>query len=154
MKRKFAVRTFATWPGILLALAAGWVPVAAQDNPALEGKNQKLVMDWYREVIVFAHVDLAAKYMADTYVEHDPNVTGGRKEFVAYHGKTPARPIQAALPNRPVQVFAKGDYVVLAWEHSDNDPKTNSPYKFTTYDVVRVKDGKIQEHWNSLKKNP
>jgi predicted SnoaL-like aldol condensation-catalyzing enzyme len=153
MERTFAARMFKICPRILLALAAGCGALAAQDNSVLEGKNQKLVMDWYREVIAFGHVDLASKYMADTYVEHDPNITGGRKEFVAYYGKTPARPIQAALPIQPVQAFAKGDYVVLAWEHSDHDPKTNSPYKYTTYDMARVKDGKIQEHWDSLRKN-
>jgi predicted SnoaL-like aldol condensation-catalyzing enzyme len=144
---------FARWTGILAVLTAGCFSAAAQGNPAEESKNQELVMDWYREVIAFGHVDLAPKYMADTYVEHDPNITGGRKEFVAYHGKTPARPIQAGLATPPVQAFAKGDYVVLVWEHSDNDPQTKTPYKYVTYDVVRVKEGKIQEHWDSLRKS-
>jgi len=144
---------FARWTGILVVLATGCFSAAAQGNSVEEAKNQKLVMDWYREVIAFGHVDLAPKYMADAYVEHDPNFTGGRKEFVAYYGKTPARPIQAALPTKPVQTFAKGDYVVLTWEHSENDPQTNTPYTYITYDVVRVKDGKIQEHWDSLRKS-
>ncbi len=154
MKLAFATRKSARSPAVLVALAVGCISAAAQSNPAQEAKNQKLVMDWYREVIAFGHVDLAPKYMADTFVEHDPNLTGGRKEFVAFHGKTPTRPIQAALRTRPVQAFAKGDYVVLVWEHSDNDPQTSTPYKYITYDVVRVKDGKIQEHWDSLRKNP
>jgi predicted SnoaL-like aldol condensation-catalyzing enzyme len=144
-----------------LVFISGWVMccsmVSAQDA-ALEAKNQKLVTDWYREVIAFGHVDLASKYMADDYIEHDPNLigdkpVGGTKEFVAFHGKNPPRPIQAALPVKPVQSFAKGDYVIMAWEHDDKDPKSGTPYKFITYDITRVKNGKIQEHWDSLKKN-
>jgi len=150
---KPATRMFARWTAILAALAAGGFSAAAQGNSVDEAKNQKLVMDWYREVIAFGHVDLAPKYMADAYVEHDPNITGGRTEFVSYYSKTPPRSIQAALRTRPVQAFAKGDYVVLVWEHSDNDPQTSTPYKYITYDVVRVKDGKIQEHWDSLRKS-
>jgi predicted SnoaL-like aldol condensation-catalyzing enzyme len=93
-------------------------------------------------------VDHAAKYMADDYIEHDPSISGGRSGFVQHYGNASARPAQA----KPVEAFAKGDYVVLAWEHSDADPKTSTPYKFFTYDVVRVKNGKIQEHWNNAKR--
>lgn len=138
----------------LLALSA----IACQTLPAAEtpseAKNQALVMNWYREVIAFGHVELAPKYMASDYVEHDPNITGGLAGFVKHYGATPARPIQPQLATAPVQAFTKGDYVTLVWEHDDKDPKTSTPYKFITYDIVRVKNGKIQEHWNNARIAP
>jgi len=146
------MRRSAKWLGLTVGCAMLCAPLWAQDA-AQEAKNQKLVMDWYREVIAFGHVDLASKYMASDYIEHDPNLTGGLKEFLAFHGKMPPKPIQAALPMKPVEAFAKGDYVIMAWEHNDKDPKTGSAYKFITYDITRVKNGKIQEHWDSLRKN-
>ena len=144
------------WLGFAAGCAMSIAPLLAQD-PAQEAKNQKLVTDWYREVIAYGHVELAPKYMAASYIEHDPNIlagkaSGGTKEFVAFHGKNPPKPIQASLPAKPVAAFAKGDYVVLSWEHDDKDPKSGTPYKYITYDITRVKDGKVQEHWDSLKK--
>jgi predicted SnoaL-like aldol condensation-catalyzing enzyme len=124
-------------------------------NSAQETQNQQLVLNWYREVIAFGHVDLAAKYMANGYVEHDPNIGGGNlAAFVKFYGSKPARPVQPALPKAPAQMFTKGDYVTLVWEHDDRDPKTSTPYKYFTYDVTRVKEGKIQEHWNNARLAP
>ena len=136
---------------ILISLMIGATVLNAQ-NMQQESKNLKMVLDWYREVITFGHVDMASKYMADNYMEHDPNLAGGRKEFVAFYGKNPPRPIQASLPTQPAKSFAKGDYVVLVWEHPDKDAISGTPYSYFTYDVVHVKDGKIQEHWSSLPK--
>jgi predicted SnoaL-like aldol condensation-catalyzing enzyme len=123
-------------------------PLVAQSNSAQESKNQQMVLNWYRDVIMSGHVDQASKYMADDYIEHDPTISGGRAGFLQHYSSALARPAQA----KPVEAFAKGDYVVLTWEHSDKDPQTSTPYKYFTYDVVRVKDGKIQEHWDNAKR--
>jgi predicted SnoaL-like aldol condensation-catalyzing enzyme len=45
-----------------------------------------------------------------------------------------------------------GKTVVMVWEHPDKDARTGTPYSYFTYDVVRVMDGKIQEHWNSIRR--
>jgi predicted SnoaL-like aldol condensation-catalyzing enzyme len=96
---------------------------------------------------------MAPKYMADDYVEHNPNIGDNRAAFVAYFGKTPARAIQPTLPKQPVKAFGKNDYVVLIWEHDDKD-QTGKPIKYNTYDILRMQNGKIQEHWDGEKKNP
>ncbi len=147
---------FMTWGGFKMLgcaviLAAGCGALRAQDG-AQEAKNQKLVLEWYREVIVNGHVELAPKYMAANYVEHDPNINGGQAEFVAYYGKMPKKPVKSALPTQPDRMFTKADYVVLVWELGDKDAKGNM-YKYNVFDVVRVSDGKIAEHWNSVGKN-
>jgi predicted SnoaL-like aldol condensation-catalyzing enzyme len=137
--------------GGALGLAFGCGHLVAQNSSAQEQKNQELVMNWWREVVTFGHVDLAPKYMADDYVEHSATKQSGRAGFIKYVSRTPAKPIQSKLPSPPAKSFAKGDYVVMVWEHSDKDPKTSTPYKYFTYDVVRVKNGKIQEHWDNAR---
>jgi len=127
--------------------AGGCLPLAAQSSSAQESKNQQMVLSWYRDVIVSGHVDQAPKYMADDYIEHDPAISGGRTGFVQHYSNASARPPMS----KPAEAFAKGDYVVLVWERSDNDPKTSTPYKYFMYDVARVKNGKIQEHWDNVK---
>ncbi len=133
--------------GAVALLALARVPMLAQS--AQEEQNQKTAMSWYREMIQFGHVDQASKYMADDYIEHDPRISGGKAGFVRYYQNPSSRPAEAA----PITSFSQGDYVVIVWSRDDKDPKTSTPYKYTTYDVVRIKNGKIQEHWNNAKQN-
>jgi predicted SnoaL-like aldol condensation-catalyzing enzyme len=153
-KAGIGMRWFA---GLIAFLALMAAPVRAQSKQmtAQEQANLKLVMDWWREVVFAHHVDLAQKYMAGDFVQHDPNFPNGLAAFVEILGKRPAQAIPAALTHPPVKAFAKGNYVALVWEHEDPDPADRSKtYKFNTFDVVRVQDGKIQEHWDSSMKNP
>jgi predicted SnoaL-like aldol condensation-catalyzing enzyme len=145
----------------LLALAAqvlllvGGTPLAAQSRTAQEEKNVKLVLDFWREVLVARHTELAPKYMAEGYIQHNPNVPTGRAGFVTFFSKFPQQPIPATRPNPPIQVLTKGDLVVLVWDHEAKDPADPSKtYKYNSFDMFRVSDGKIQEHWDSAMKNP
>jgi predicted SnoaL-like aldol condensation-catalyzing enzyme len=133
-----------------LALGALACASAFGAPTADEAKKQEMVMNWYREVVVFGHTELASKYMANSFVEHDPTVGTDLASFVKHYGGAP-KAMQAQLPKAPIKAFTKGDYVTLVWEHDDKDPKTSTPYKYISYDVVRVKDGKIQEHWDSAR---
>ena len=139
------------FPGFALALfIAGASPATAQSADKQEGDNLSVVLSWYRDVITFRHVEMASKYMAPDYVEHAATIGTNLAQFVDYYGKVAPQPIGGGPI--PSVYFAKGDYVVLVWERPDNDPKTGTPYKYFVYDVVRVKNGKIQEHWDSVKK--
>ena len=143
----------------VLLLAAVRSPAVSQEtNPNMtkqEKENLKFVLDWWREVLVARHVELAPKYQADDYIQHDPNIPTGRDAFVKVIGRRPAEPIPDVLPNLPVAEFAKGDYVVLVWNRFAVDPtKPNAAYVYNHFDVLRLQNGKIQEHWNSNKKNP
>ena len=64
---------------VLLLWAA---PLAAQSNTmtAAEQANLRFVLDWWREVLEARHLDLAPKYMAETYIQHYINVQTGRAD--------------------------------------------------------------------------
>jgi len=127
----------------------------AQAMTAQEKKNVKVVLDFWREVLIARHTDLAPKYMAEGYIQHNPNVPTGRAGFVEFFSKRPPQPIPATLPNQPIKMFAQGDYVVLIWDHDGKDPADPSKtYKYNTFDMFRVTGGLIQEHWDSAMKNP
>jgi predicted SnoaL-like aldol condensation-catalyzing enzyme len=139
----------------VMLLAGSRVPAMAQGTmSATEKANLQLVLDWWREVLQAGHMDLAPKYMAEGYIQHNPNISTGRAAFTEMFGRRPPRPIAATLANPPVIQFAKGDYVVLVWEREDKDPADPAKtYKYNFFDVMRVKDGKVQEHWDSVMKN-
>lgn len=153
------------WAGAL-ALAAGIGLVAAESiNPptkpqtapltAQEKKNLDMVLTWWREVIDGGHLELAPNFQAEDYIQHNPNVPTGRAGFVEFFGKfaKPKNPIPATMTNPPVVKGAKGDYVWLIFEHEDTDPRDASKtYHYNSFDVLRIQNGKVQEHWDSAQK--
>jgi len=145
-----------------LAMLAS-VPLAGQTGPqpkvpmnAQEKKNLQFVLDWWRQVIQARHVELAEKYQAEDYIQHNPNIPTGRAAFVkAFGARPPVNPIPDKLSPAPVAAFARGDYVALIWERQDKDPTDPSKmYYYNTFDVVRIENGKVREHWDSAVKNP
>jgi len=152
----------------MLMLATSAVPVVAQSvNPsttpqtapmtASEQKNLDMVLTWWREVIQARHIELAEKYQAENYIQHNPNVPTGRAAFVKFVSSrgTPVDPIPAKLSPEPVVKGAKGDFVWLVFEHEAPDPQDLSKtYHLYSFDVLRIQDGKIQEHWDDARKMP
>jgi predicted SnoaL-like aldol condensation-catalyzing enzyme len=122
-----------------------------------EKKNLDMVLDWWRVVIQGGHLDQTSKYQAEDYIQHNPNVNTGREGFVAFFSRfsKPKDPIPATLANPPVVKGAKGDYVWLIWETESKDPRDPSKtYHSNSFDVLRIQNGKVQEHWDSAMKMP
>lgn len=151
--------------GSLIAIGGGTLlaesinpPTTPQTAPmtAQENKNLDLVLNWWREVLDGGHVELAPKYQAEDYIQHNPNVPRGRAGFVAFFTKIskPKNPIPEKLENPPVVKGARGDYVWLIFETEKKDPRDASKtYHANTFDVMRIQNGKIQEHWDSYQKS-
>lgn len=141
-----------------LAPAAAQVAVvAAPDHGALLAsadpqlaKNKRLVYDFWREVFEAGHLELAEKYMAEGYIQHNPGVPTGRAAFVDFFGqfKKP-RAIEAKVSAPLVSITAEGDLVVLSFVRDVVDTKdTSKKYTTTWFDMFRIENGKIAEHWD------
>ena len=135
-------------------------PTVVQTSPAMtdqERRNLAFVRDWWREVIQGGHLDLSSKYQADDYIQHNPNVPTGRAAFVTFFqnvvGVKPANPIPATLDPPPVVSGAKGDFVFLIFEQESPDPRdATKTYHHNSFEVLRLANGKVQEHWDSFKR--
>jgi predicted SnoaL-like aldol condensation-catalyzing enzyme len=113
-------------------------------------RNKRFVYDFWREVFEAAHMDLAPGYMAESYIQHNPNVPSGRQAFIDFFSKIrkPA-PIEARVKAPLVAMLADGDLVVMAFAREYPDPKDPSQkYTTTWFDMFRLADGKIAEHWD------
>ncbi len=127
-------------------------PMNKQDK-----KNLDMVLEWWRVVIQGGHLDQTSKYQAEDYIQHNPNVNTGRAGFVEFFSKfsKPKDPIPDKIVNPPVAMGAKGDYVWLIWETEQKDPRDPSKtYHSNSFDVLRIQNGKVQEHWDSAMKMP
>jgi len=144
--------------GLLALLFAACLPTSAQDMPSTmtsqEKANVKMVLNWWREVIIAHHVELAPNYQAEDYIQHNPNIPTGRAAFVKFFSSLgPPVPIPDRLPDPPAVAFGKGGYVVLVWNHSAVDPANpGRTYTYNSFDCLRIQNGKVQEHWDDAQK--
>ena len=122
----------------------------ANADPKLAA-NKKLVYDFWREVFEGGHLELADKYLAETYIQHNPNVPTGRAGFVEFFKKfSKPKDIQARVKTPLVSIVAEGDTVVLVFVSERPNPKDASKkYTTTWFDMFRVENGKIAEHWDA-----
>jgi len=125
----------------------------ASTEPRLAA-NKRLVYDFWREVFEGGHMELADKYMAESYIQHNPNVPTGRKAFVDFFSKfAKPKPIEPRVKAPLVAVTAEGNLVVLSFVRELPDPKDASKkYTTTWFDMFRIEDGKIAEHWDPAPK--
>jgi predicted SnoaL-like aldol condensation-catalyzing enzyme len=149
---------------LLAGTAEAQVPVTANaDHEAMLrsadpqlAKNKRFVYDFWREVFEAAHMDLAPKYMAEGYIQHNPLVPTGRQAFIDFFTKVrKPSPIEPRVKAPLVSITAEGDLVTLSFvreypEPSDADKK----YTTTWFDMFRIVDGKIAEHWDPAVKRP
>jgi predicted SnoaL-like aldol condensation-catalyzing enzyme len=143
-----------------LAAVAQLAVVAAPDQEALlagdahAAANKRLVYDFWREVFEGGHMELADKYMAESYIQHNPNVPTGRAAFIeAFSKRVKPQAIQTRIKAPVVAIVAEGDYVILAFAREAVDPKDPSrKYTTTWFDMFRIESGKIAEHWDPAQK--
>ena len=161
------LRTKVIFCGIALAcagtVAAQVPPTAAPDQAALLkskdpklAANKKLVFDAWRAIVQGAHTELAPKYFTETYIQHNPNVATGLPAMVAYMKATrPVKPIEPTIHFPVIAMMAEGDLVMLATVSYSPDPENpGHNYAGTHFDMFRIENGKIAEHWDSVAKDP
>ena len=112
--------------------------------------NKKLVYNFWREVFEGGHLELAPKYMTESYIQHNPNVPTGRQAFVDFFSKfAKPKPIADTIKAPLVAIIAEGNLVVLTFKQTHDDPKQpGKQYTTTWFDMFRVENGKIAEHWD------
>ena len=141
--------------------AAADEPVVATDHAALLASpdpklaaNKQLVYDMYRIVLQAGRADRAGDYIAEGYVQHNPNAEQGLQGLVDYVRKTrPERAIEDKLELPLVHLMAEGDYVTTTFVRPEKDAQGNTYYS-SWFDLYRIEDGKIVEHWDPALKAP
>ena len=136
------------------ALAQLPVEMEANQRALLESRdavlaaNKKLVFDFWRVVLQAHYVDRAPEYLAESYIQHNPNVATGRAAFMAFFSQFPPEPVKDTIDDL-VGIVAERDLVVLALRRELPDLEhEGQTYTTTWFDMFRVADGKIVEHWD------
>lgn len=135
-------------------------PQVAQDQQALLtspdpklAANKRLVYDMYRIVLQAGIWERAGEFIRDDYVQHNPNAGQGLSGVQEYIRKTrPERPIKDTLELPLINLIAERDYVMTAFVRPEKDASGQTYYS-TWFDLYRIQDGKIAEHWDPMLKS-
>ena len=116
-----------------------------------QAANKRLVYDFWREVFEGGHLELADKYLAESYIQHNPRVPTGRAGFVEFFGKLARpKPIEPRVRAPIVSIIAEGELVLLSFVREYPDAREpGKTYTSTWFDLFRVRDGRIVEHWDA-----
>ncbi len=143
----------------LMAMARAQVPpVASPDQlPMLKSadpvlaRNKRLVFDFWRIVFEGGHMERAPDFMTESYIQHNPNVKSGRQAFIDTIGKVRRpKPIAPLIKVPVVAITADRDIVTVATVRKVRDSKhPDHIYYMTWFDMFRIENGKIAEHWDS-----
>jgi predicted SnoaL-like aldol condensation-catalyzing enzyme len=135
-------------------------PQVAHDHQALLASpdprlaaNKKLVYDMYRIVLQAGIWEGAGEFIRDDYLQHNPNAGQGLAGVQDYIRKTrPERPIKDTLELPLINLIAEGDNVLTAFVRPEKDANGQTYYS-TWFDLYRIQDGKIAEHWDPMLKS-
>jgi predicted SnoaL-like aldol condensation-catalyzing enzyme len=134
-------------------------PVVSQDHAALLASddprlaaNKQLVYDMYRIVLQGGHWDRAHEFVAEGYIQHNPNAAQGLQGLIDYvRASRPVREIKDTLDLPLIHLMAEGDYVTTAFVRPEKDANGETYYS-SWFDLYRIEDGKIVEHWDPMLK--
>ncbi len=109
--------------------------------------NRRLVTDFYQSVLIEGQLSLAANYLGDQYHQHNPQIGDGLEGFTAFFNYIQENQIPFSV-TKTHRSIAEGNFVLL---HSEGQIG-GTPHAF--FDLFRVDDGKIVEHWDVVQAIP
>ncbi|MEX1155065.1 nuclear transport factor 2 family protein [Parvibaculum sp.] len=107
--------------------------------------NKALVVELYERVIGEGDIALADRLLAPGYIQHNPNVPGGRDGFKQYFSAIHAR---FRIDVDILSVVAEGDMVVIHVEQKVRSRLFS--LTIVAMDRFRVENGQIAEHWDVM----
>ena len=127
----------------------------ASDNPQLAA-NKKLVYDFRREVFNGGNASKIPQFIAKDFIQHNPTMPSGIQAFMAFMSDR-ASGGNTTPPTIPdlVSIVAENDMVILAFRREMDDPRNpGQTYTTTWFDMFRIENNMIAEHWDYGTINP
>lgn len=122
------------------------------DSPELAA-NKRLVFDMWRQLVDAGREEAADLYLADDYIQHNPNAATGRAGAKDYFSSLEDQPIAMTIRSPLVAMVAEGDIVVQVLKTEMPVPyREGETYTSTWFDMYRIEDGRIAEHWDAAMK--
>ncbi len=115
--------------------------------------NKRLVWDMWRTLLNGYHIDRAGEFIHKDYIQHNPMANTGLEGMQNFFRSLNRPPVEIpdAIPEGVVAVMAEGDLVTIAFPRAYKD-SCGRDYVSTWFDMFRIKDGLIVEHWDAAQR--
>jgi predicted SnoaL-like aldol condensation-catalyzing enzyme len=117
-------------------------------------ENKQVLRELYEEIFQKHRLDLVDRFIADDYVQHNPDLPAGKAGFVEFHVDFfTAMPDAFAAIN---EMVAERDlvwvYNTITGTHTGPGiaglPPTGNQIRYDVVDMFRLRDGKLVDHWD------
>jgi len=108
--------------------------------------NKALVLAGIRGVFIDRDPTVLDRLFSDDYRQHNPQIPNGTAAIKALLAS-----LSADFKYEPGLVVAEGDYVTTAFVRPEKDA-AGETYYATWFDLYRIENGKIAEHWDPMLK--
>jgi predicted SnoaL-like aldol condensation-catalyzing enzyme len=125
-----------------------------KDQDTSLAANKRLVFDMWRSIVNAGRVEMADEMLQEGYIQHSPVLPTGRAAFKAVFSAVKRREIPELVAPSLVTIIAEGDLVVMALRETFPEPGGNGQYSTTHFNLFRVEDGRLAEHWHSVQAPP
>ena len=121
-------------------------PASADEK--LTARNKAVVRNFYTTVLIARDVDAAPRFLRADYIQHNPQVPTGLKGFMDAFRERFAQKFPPDYKRELLNVVGENDMVVIyvrqTWTGRDGQHR-----QALGFDMFRVQDGKIAEHWDA-----
>jgi predicted SnoaL-like aldol condensation-catalyzing enzyme len=114
-------------------------------------ENRDLVREFVDVVFKQGRIDRLPEYIGDSYVQHDPNAEDGLAGLRAFFASTEQSGLALGIEDSQL-VVADGNFVFVGSE-GFYGPRDERPYA-VFYDLYRVEEHKLVEHWDIIPSLP
>ncbi len=118
---------------------SGMAEVTMEES--LKNKNKALVLEAFDTLFNRRDYAAAERFWSPDYIQHSAHIEPGRDGLFDLVRSAPA-----TLKYEPGLIVAEGDYVIVHGRFSGR----GSPVNWIAADILRIKDGILQEHWDVL----
>ncbi|HUD24965.1 MAG TPA: ester cyclase [Burkholderiaceae bacterium] len=140
VRRRVSILIFTTALSILAQ------PASADEK--LTARNKAVVRDFYITVLIGRDVDAAPRFLREDYIQHNAQVPTGLKGFMDTFRERFAQKLPPDYKRELLNVIGENDMVVIyvrqTWTGRDGQH-----HEALGFDMFRVHDGKIAEHWDA-----
>jgi predicted SnoaL-like aldol condensation-catalyzing enzyme len=117
--------------------------------------NKRLVFDFWRSVLNAGRLELIDELLAEDYIQHSPVLPTGRAALKRAFSIVERRDEIPELVEPPlVSILAEGDLVAMTLVERLPEPDGSGDYTTTHFNLFRIKEGRLAEHWHSIQGPP
>ena len=140
------IKKMATRFGLMLIFI--FAVQSASADEALTARNKEVVRNFYTTVLIGRDVDAAPKFLRPDYIQHNPQVPTGLKGFVDTFRDRFSQKLPPDYKRELLNLIGDNDMVVV-YVRQTWTGKDGQHHQALGFDMFRVQDGMIAEHWDA-----